>query len=239
LGHLYYFCGFKTAKIEKMGSLCFKRVGEKKLCVHCGSHMIKYGKSKTGKQRYQCKTCGKVQQINYRYKAYEKTVNNNIISLTKEGVGIRGLSRLLSIAQNTVLSRIKQIAKGIKSPTLLSYHNYEVDELRTFIKNKKKLIWVVCAYCRNTKQIVRYSVGRRTNNTLIKVIDSLQLASAKRIYTDKLRQYKTLINEKIHSVKQYGTNHVERFHLSLRTHLKRLCRRTICYSRSTLMLESG
>lgn len=197
----------------KVQPLCFKRVGDKVWCSHCGTKMIKYGKSKTGKQRYQCKACGKVQQKTYQYRAYDNSVNNNIISLTKEGVGIRVISRLLGIAQNTVLSRIKQIAKGIKSSTLLSYHDYEVDELRTFVKSKQKLIWVVCAYCRNTKQIVRYTIGRRTNKTLIKVVDSLQMASAKCIYTDKLRQYKSLIREQIHSVKQYGTNHVERFHL--------------------------
>ncbi|WP_291287929.1 IS1 family transposase, partial [Flavobacterium sp.] len=39
-----------------------------------------------------------------------------------------------------------------------------------------------------------------------------------------------------HSVKRFGTNHIERKNLTLRTHLKRLNRRTICYSKSLVVL---
>ena len=38
---------------------------------------------------------------------------------------------------------------------------------------KGKLIWVVSAYCRESKRIVRLSVGSRTNKTLNRVLISL------------------------------------------------------------------
>jgi IS1 family transposase len=81
-------------------------------------------------------------------------------------------------------------------------------------------------------------VGRRTNKTLNRVIESLHLSEAKKIYTDKLKHYRFLIQKKIHSIKARGTNHIERLHLNFRTHLKRLNRRSICFSRSLIMLIS-
>lgn len=96
---------------------------------------------------------------------------------------------------------------------------------------------MVSAYQRETGKIVRFSVGSRTNKTLNRVLLSLQLSDAKKIYTDKLKQYRFLIPKKIHSIKIRGTNHIERMHLSYRTHLKRLNRRSICFSRSVGMLR--
>lgn len=97
---------------------------------------------------------------------------------------------------------------------------------------------MVSAYERETGKVVRFSVGSRTNKTLNRVLLSLQLSDAKKIYTDKLKQYRFLIEKNKHSIKARGTNHVERMHLSYRTHLKRLNRRSISYSRSLLMLAS-
>ncbi|MEK9604435.1 MAG: IS1 family transposase, partial [Flavobacteriaceae bacterium] len=90
--------------------------------------------------------------------------------------------------------------------------------------------------CRETQSVVRFHVGSRTNKTLNRVLISLQLSEAKRIYTDKLKNYRFLIAQKIHSTKQYANNHVERMHLNYRTHLKRLNRRSIGYSHSLVML---
>tara|TARA_B110000902_G_C13755621_1_gene378500 strand:- start:52 stop:279 length:228 start_codon:yes stop_codon:yes gene_type:complete len=65
----------------------------------------------TGKQRYRCKKCGKSQQANYSYNAYSLNLNENIVALTKEGVGILGTARLLDISPTTLISRIKKIAR--------------------------------------------------------------------------------------------------------------------------------
>ncbi|MCF8372997.1 MAG: IS1 family transposase [Bacteroidales bacterium] len=97
-------------------------------------------------------------------------------------------------------------------------------------------MWIVSAWRKDTKEVVRFSVGSRTNKTLRRVTDTLGLANTLKIYTDKLKQYSTLIDQKVHNTKTHGTNHVERMHLNLRTHLKRLNRRTICFSKSMSLL---
>ena len=108
--------------------------------------------------------------------------------------------------------------------------------MRSFITRKDNLVWIVYALERKTKRVVSFSIGKRTKRTLQNVIDLLLLSRPKAIYTDGLRQYKSIIDSKIHKVKRFGTNRIERNNLSLRTHLKRLNRKTICFSRSFSML---
>jgi insertion element IS1 protein InsB len=215
---------------------CYKHVGSQLICQICDKPMIKNGKLVTGKQRFYCKSCRKSKLSAYSYKAYEPHINTNIISLTKENVGILGTSRLLGISPTTVLSRIKKIAKAIIQKPIIIGKTYEVDELRTFYKSKKHLIWIVYALDKVTKQVVSFNIGARTNKTLATVTKSLTLAKAKTIYTDKLINYKYLIDSKIHNFKNRATNHIERHNLTMRTQLKRLNRRSISFSKSAIIL---
>ena len=114
---------------------------------------------------------------------------------------------------------------------------YEVDEMRCYLKRKDKPMWIVYALERKTKQVVNFSIGLRTKRTLRYVTNTLLLSNPKTIYTDKLVHYKSLLNNIVHNTKPFGTNHIERKNLSLRTHLKRLNRKTICFSRSFILLQ--
>lgn len=171
---------------------CFKRVGNI-ICPHCKQESIKYGKSKSNKQRYQCKACSKVFLEEYTYKSYEPQTNFWIVNLTKEGCGIRSTARLLQISTTTLLKRLLQISNAIPRPLISKYKTYEVDELCTYIKKKSRKIWIVYALERSTKSVVSLAVGRRTSNTLSTVVQTLLNAETKAIYTDRLRQYASLI----------------------------------------------
>ena len=215
---------------------CF-RCGDSYTCPVCKSeHLVKNGKTKVGKQRYSCKKCGKRFITDYTYKAYQSNINQQIILFTKEGLGIRSTARVLSISVTTLLKRIVRIAESIAQPPIAKGRSYEVDEMRTFIGKKSKLRWIVYALDRETKQVVSFNVGRRTNKTLKRVIQSLEFSNAYKIYTDKLKNYRYLITKKLHNTKVHCTNHIERHNLSIRTHLKRLNRKTICFSRSLVVL---
>jgi len=208
-------------------------------CPHCkDAKVIKNGTTKNKKQQYYCKSCNKRFIGNYTYRAYFSDTNQNIILLTKEGLGIRSTARVLKISITTLLKRIVLIAQSIKPPIISTGKIYEVDEMRTYVKRKDKLIWIVYALERETKKVVGLNVGRRTNNTLVAVLNTVKLSNPLAIYTDRLKHYKYLIDESIHKTKRFGTNHIERKNLSLRTHLKRLNRKTICFSRSKLVLIS-
>jgi insertion element IS1 protein InsB len=105
-------------------------------------------------------------------------------------------------------------------------------------QKKENKIWVVYALCRETGKVVSFNVGKRTNKTLKRVIQTVENADPKQIITDKLKNYRYLIDRNLHSTKYRGINHIERMNLTLRTHLKRLNRRSLTYSRSTTILDS-
>lgn len=118
-------------------------------CRYCAGYCIKNGKEKNGQQRFKCKSCKKNQQAIYQYNACTTALDNPIIALTKEGVGIRGTARLLGISPTTLISRIKKIAAEIKEPALVKGKTYEVDELRTFVKKKTSNLGGECLSKRN------------------------------------------------------------------------------------------
>ena len=204
------------------------------ICKFCGGNCVKNGYQNNGKLRIKCKNCHKKQQVDYTYHAYTPELNREISQHVKDGVGIRGIARLLKISTTTAIKKILSISQNIASPHIIANAVYEVDEIETFVGRKSDHIWIAYALNRTDKSVACFSVGPRTNETLSKVTDKLW--NAKRIYTDKLRQYKTLISPDIHKTTNRGTNHIERNNLTIRTHIKRLTRRTICLSRKVIML---
>ena len=224
--------------MQHYNTSCIKSVGGTKTCVNCSNKIVKHGTTKAGKQRYKCSNCNKTIVAYYRNNACLPETNNRIILYIKEGLGIRSMARILKISTTTLLKRIIQIANAVLQPTMQNGKSYEVDELCTFIKQKNNRIWIVYAIEKETKKVMSFSVGNRTNLTLKKVINRLCNYDPKVIYTDKLRSYKSLISSAIHKTTRFGTNHIERKNLTLRTHLKRLNRKTICFSRKELFLEA-
>ncbi len=208
-------------------------------CKFCGGKCQKAGRQKNGAQKLYCAECKKYQQADYSYKAYTKGVNRMICTLVCESVSIRGIARILKISISTVIGRIRQIARQIGKPAIvLNQSEFEVDELRTFIGRKGNEYWLAYAYNRQTSEVVDFIVGRRSKRTLRMLINTLLLSGVGSIRTDNLNIYRSLIPPTVHCFGAYCTNHIERKNLSIRTHLKRLSRRTICFSRSFAMLES-
>jgi IS1 family transposase/transposase-like protein len=207
-------------------------------CKYCGRQCRRSGRQKSGIQRYYCLVCRKYQQKDYSYQACWSTTNETIRSLVCEGVGIRGISRVLKIATNTVLERIRRIAESISRPPIPKDEpTFEVDELWTYLGRKENEYWL--AYALDSKgRVADFVIGKRTKATLRGLIDRLLASNVKKIRTDRLTHYQRLIPKNRHSCSPYGINRIERKNLTIRTHIKRLSRRTICFSRSCRMLES-
>ena len=204
------------------------------VCKFCGGDCVKNGYQLNGKQRFKCKCCKRKQQHEYLYHACESEINHKIKKYIKTSSGIRDIASLCRISTTTLMKRILEISYKITPPNITANMVYEVDEMKTYVGRKQDHIWLVYALSREDKSVACFSVGPRTNATLNKVVG--KLSNAKRIYTDKLRQYKTLIPSSIHKTTNRGTNHIERHNLTIRTHIKRLTRRTICFSRKIAML---
>ena len=133
---------------------CFRCVDDER------NSMVKNGKTLAGKQRFICKNCKKSRVESYSYNAYHSDLNQQIILLTKEGLGIRSTARVLEISATTLLKRIISIANKIPRPFISKGKTYEVDELRTYIKSKTKLIWIVYALERESKKSFRLTLAQ-------------------------------------------------------------------------------
>lgn len=211
---------------------------EKINCPHCSGLSVKCGLQKNV-QRYMCKFCNKKFQLTYTYQAYQKDINSFISTLVKEGCGIRSISRILKISKNTVLSRIIYISNNIK-PKLFTKLDckFELDEIWTFIGNKNNVTWITYVIERESKKVIDFFVGRKTIENIKPLINKVLLLYPKTIYTDKLNIYPSLIPKEIHKRFQYCTNIIERNNLTMRIHIKRLSRKTICFSRSVVILNA-
>jgi insertion element IS1 protein InsB len=144
----------------------------------------------------------------------------------------------LSISPATVIRRILKIAWSLKRPPISFGKAYQVDELFTYIGNKNNRVCIAFSLETETGRVIDIVVGRINKTNLNGVISTLLLSDASRITTDKLDIYKALIPKEIHSTKFRGINKIERMTLNLRTHLKRLNQKTICYSKSMTVLEA-
>ncbi len=206
-------------------------------CKKCNGISVKNGFQSNGTQRYYCKSCKLSQQKSYVYKAYGKHISYYIYKLLINSSGISDIGRVLNISNNTVNKRILSISKQIKLPIFNETNqSYEVDELKVSPMNK--YWYVTYTINKRTKKVVDFIVGRRTKENLSRVINTLLLLSPKNIYTDRLIVYNSLIPESLHCNRKNQINRIERYHLNLRTHIKRLNRKTICYSKNLLMLEA-
>ena len=205
-------------------------------CNYCQNACYKRGK-RNGVQQYSCKTCKKYQQTIYVKPRIPQEKYDWVKELITESCGISNISRLLKISKSSVQRVIERIVANLQKLEINETgQSYEIDELRTFCRNKRKELWLIYAINRSSKRIISFVVGRRTKENIVKIVSTLQKLNPKAIFTDRLNIYRSLINKNIHKVHLRCINYIERKNLTLRTHLKRLTRKTICFTRSENML---
>ncbi len=85
---------------------------QKITCPDCGSDTIKKaGLSARGTQRYCCQNpdCSKKTfMLEYRYRAYEPGVKEQLVDMAINGSGVRDTARVLKISKTTVMDTLKK-----------------------------------------------------------------------------------------------------------------------------------
>ena len=81
-------------------------------CPTCASnHVTRAGKSASGEQRYRCRAADCATgtfMLQYRYKAYEPGVKEQVVDMALNGSGVRDTVRVLKISKGTVISTLKK-----------------------------------------------------------------------------------------------------------------------------------
>ena len=94
----------------------------------------------------------------------------------------------------TVIERIKRIARSLnKTYTEVRNRIYEIDELWTFVGKKDNDTWIAYVIDRESKEVIDFKVGARTKENLKKITDKVLTMNPKKICTDGLNTYKSLI----------------------------------------------
>ena len=105
----------------------------------------------------------------------------------------------------------------------------------SFVQSKKNERWLWYAIDHDTREILAYVFGKRTlkgkNEAFLELKTLLEPFDITIFYTDGLSTYERNLEGFKHIVGKKNTQRIERKNLTLRTRIKRLCRKTICYSR--------
>jgi insertion element IS1 protein InsB len=111
----------------------------------------------------------------------------------------------------------------------------EVDEMWSFVGAKESARWLWHAIDHHTGRVLAYVVGTRKDVVFLKLRALLAPFGITHYYTDKASVYQRHLPPAQHTVGKLMMQKIERKHLTLRTRLKRLARKTLCFSRSFLM----
>lgn len=153
-------------------------------------------------------------------------------------MGISSIGRYLKIPKTTVMRKLECYAAKLKRPLIKEdSQNYDVDELKTFVKCRQNEYWLAYGINHRTGAVIDFVTGKRTLETLKPLLIRIKNLNPKRIFTDGLNIYASLIDKTEHAVGKYLTWRIERNHLTIRDRLKRLSRETLCFSKSERMLN--
>jgi len=223
-------------------------------CPHCDSEQIvKRGKTYRGTQRYLCQnmTCARGSfLLDYCNRGCVPEVKQQIIDMSLNASGVRDTARVLRISTDTVLSELKKKEAVLESvntallrtinPDAIAVHieragEAEMDEMWSFVGKKKEQRWLWHAIDHGTGAVLAYVFGRRKDEVFLRLKALLEPFGIRRYYTDSWGAYARHLAPEEHLPGKRNTQKIERKHLTLRTRIKRLVRKTICFSKTTQM----
>ena len=111
----------------------------------------------------------------------------------------------------------------------------EMDEMWSFVAKKTNQRWLWYAIDHQSGKVLAYVFGNRKDQVFLKLKKILKPFRITRFYTDDWGAYQRHLEPQIHQIGKRNTQKIERKHLTLRTRIKCLARKTICFSKSPQM----
>jgi insertion element IS1 protein InsB len=111
----------------------------------------------------------------------------------------------------------------------------EVDEMWSYVGKKQEPRGLWHAIDHRSGKVLAYVFGRRKDEVFLKLKTLLAPFGITRYYTDYWGAYTRHLDANERQPGKHNTQQIERKHLTLRTRIKRLTRKTICFSKSIQM----
>ena len=141
-------------------------------CPNCCSHTIRRnGSIHTGKQKYQCVACNKQFVENPQNKIIPEGTKERIRRSLLERVSLEGICRIFDISMPWLLrfmeKTFQSLPENLQAGIIAENDEFEVlvlevDELWSFVGNKKNDQWLWVVMQAETRQILAFHVGNRT-----------------------------------------------------------------------------
>jgi len=177
-------------------------------------------------------------------------VKHLIIDRSRNASGVRAPARSLPICPNTVLRELRKKATALASvhtPVLRTLHPAEVawdrerageaemDAMWSFVGNKGNPRWLWHAIDHHTGKVLASVFGRRQDTVLLQRKALLEPFGITQYDTDSWGAYMRHLDAAVHSPGKQNAQQIERTHLTLRTRIQRLVRKTIGFSKTIQM----
>ncbi len=215
-------------------------------CSRCGhgEHVIKSGLNHTKSQRYRCQAYRRCFTVDRKPHGYDLALRKQALQLYLEGTSFRAIGRLLGVHHQSVSNWITEAANALpthitdQTPT----ETIELDETLRLCPAEKNRVYVVMAGARESGLIVGQAVSPDCGlDTLQALADTLP--PAQRYASDGHAAYSEVLwpegGQHLLSLGKEETSMIESLNANLRTYLKRLARRSRCFSRSLEALRQA
>ena len=106
------------------------------------------------------------------------------------------------------------------------------------MRSKANPRWLWHAIDHHTGQVLAYVFGRRQDTVFLELKTLLAPFDITRYFTDGWGAYERHVEAEKHTVGKENTQKIESKHINLRTRIKRLVHRTICFSKTERMVLS-
>jgi insertion element IS1 protein InsB len=111
----------------------------------------------------------------------------------------------------------------------------ELDEMWSSVGKKADPRWLWHAIDHHSGKVLAYVFGRRQDTVFLQLKALLEPFGITRFYTDGWGAYERHLDAEQHEVGKANTQKIESKHINLRTRIKRLMRRTICFAKTEHM----
>lgn len=202
-------------------------------CPRCrGMKVVCNGIKRNGRQNFLCKGCKKQFQTEYVYKACEVKNTELVMKLLCRDSGIRDCEAVSGVSHGTVLKWIKEAAAQIVlKPSKYSYNWVQIDEQRSYVGCKDRKVWMLYAYAEKEDEIVAFTMGKRSADTVRNLWIKLKELDIDLFLTDDWEAFKVGLSKAKHLVGKTYTKAIEGVNTFFRTRSRRLIRRTVCFSK--------
>ena len=215
-------------------------------CPDCSSDkIIMYGKTHYGKQRYRCKECLRqfVESDNHTVSVEKRGYIENLL---RERISLRGICRSLGVSMTWLMSFAASIWEttpadiGVDWELLANLSDDElqsielqVDEMWSFVGNKKNKRWIWVVYCPAIKQTLAFHIGSRGKADAQRLFDKLpqRLRNNCQFATDYWEAYYQTIASEQHRPSKALTYFIEGYFTGVRARVSRLVRRSVSFSK--------